>query len=87
MLLRKHFYQDNQSATLIEKNGKSSGSKITNNLNIQLLFVTDRINKKKLTVEWCSTNVMTGDFITKPLQGNLFNKFRDLIMGVILTGK
>ena len=26
---------------------------------------------------------MTGDFFTKPLQGALFKRFRDLIMGVV----
>jgi hypothetical protein len=26
---------------------------------------------------------MVGDFMTKPLQGSLFRKFRDLIMGLL----
>jgi hypothetical protein len=33
-------------------------------------------------VAWCPTGDMIGDFITKPLQGALFRKFRDQIMGV-----
>ena len=53
------FYQDNQSAILLEKNGKASGSKITKHLNIRLFFVTDCINKKEVTVEWCPTNGTT----------------------------
>ena len=32
---------------------------------------------------WCPTDAMTGDFWTKPLQGALFRKFRDLVMGVV----
>jgi hypothetical protein len=28
---------------------------------------------------------MIADFMIKPLQGSVFNKFRDLIMGAILT--
>ena len=39
-------YQDNQSVILLENNGKASVSKRTKHINIQLLFVTDRINKK-----------------------------------------
>jgi hypothetical protein len=31
---------------------------------------------------WCPTGDMIGDFATKPLQGALFRKFRDQIMGV-----
>jgi hypothetical protein len=33
-------------------------------------------------VVWCPTGDMIGDFATKPLQGALFRKFRDHIMGV-----
>jgi hypothetical protein len=76
-------YQDNQSAILMEKNGKASSSKRTKHINIRYYFVTDRIRKKDLTVEWCPTGDMIGDFMTKPNQGALFTKFRDQIMGVI----
>jgi hypothetical protein len=75
-------YQDNKSAILMEKNGKASSSKRTKHINIRYYFVTDRISKKDLTVEWCPTGDMTGDYMTKPNQGALFTKFRDQIMGV-----
>ena len=45
--------------------------------------MTDRIQKGDVDVRWCPTNLMTGDFFTKPLQGALFKRFRDLIMGVM----
>jgi len=76
-------YQDNQSAILLEKNGKASSSKRTKHINIRYFFVTDRINKGEMTLEWCPTGDMTGDFMTKPTQGALFKKFRDQIMGVV----
>ena len=75
-------YQDNQSAILLEKNGRASSSKRTKHINIRYFFVTDRINKKEMTVEWCPTGQMVADFMTKPVQGSLFQKFRDIIMGV-----
>jgi hypothetical protein len=75
-------YQDNKSAILMEKNGKASSSKRTKHINIRYYFVTDRINKKDLTVEWCPTGDMIGDHMTKPNQGALFTKFRDQLMGV-----
>mgnify|MGYP000184801625 CR=1 FL=1 len=76
-------YQDNQSAMLMENNGKASSSKRTKHISIRYYFVTDRINKKDLSVEWCPTGDMIGDFMTKPTQGALFRKFRDQIMGVV----
>jgi hypothetical protein len=33
-------------------------------------------------VQWCPTNDMIADYMTKPLQGKLFRGFRDLIMGL-----
>jgi hypothetical protein len=75
-------YQDNQSAILLEKNGKASSSKRTKHINVRYFFVTDRIAKGELNVEWCPTGDMIADFMTKPLQGALFKRFRDLIMGV-----
>ena len=34
-------------------------------------------------MEWCPTKQMVADFMTKPLQGTIFKKFRDLIMGLL----
>ena len=64
--------QDNQSAILMEKNGKASSSKRTKHINIRYYFVTDRIDKKELSVEWCPTGDMIGGFMMKPNQGALF---------------
>ena len=47
------------------------------------IFVTDRIKEGEVTVDWCPTYDMTRDFFTKPNQGSLFRRFRDLIMGVV----
>lgn len=76
-------YQDNQAAILLEKNGKSSSGKRTKHINSRYFFVTDRISTGDVSVGWCPTEDMTGDFWTKPLQGSQFRRMRDLIMGVI----
>lgn len=76
-------YQDNRTSMLLEKNGKALSAKRTKHINIRCFFITDRIAKGKLNVEWCPTGDMIGDFMTKPLQGALFRKFRDQIMGVV----
>ena len=45
-------------------------------------FSTDQIAKGELTFEWCPTANMIADLMTKPLQGVLFRKVRDIVMGV-----
>jgi hypothetical protein len=78
-------FQDNQSAMLLEKNGKASSTKRTKHINIRYFFITDRISQGEVSLKWCPTADMVGDFMTKPLQGSLFTKFRDMIMGVVPT--
>ena len=74
-------YQDNKSTILLEENGKRSSSKRTRAFNIRYFFLTDQIEKGKIQVEYCPTTEMIADYMTKPLQGKLFEKFRKMIMG------
>jgi hypothetical protein len=76
-------FQDSKSAILLEKNGKASSSKRTKHINIWFFFMTDRVNKGDVSLVLCPTGDMIGDFMTKPLQGALFRKFRDHVMGVV----
>jgi hypothetical protein len=75
-------YQDNKATISLQENGKKSSSKRTRTLNIRYFYLTDQVEKGNLNIEYCPTDEMIGDFMTKPLQGRLFRKFRDLIMGV-----
>jgi hypothetical protein len=75
-------FQDNKSSILLEKNGKASSSKRTKHINIRYFCITDRVSKEEASVVWCPTGDMIVDYATKPLQGALFQKFRDQIMGV-----
>ena len=52
-------------------------------INIWYFFITNRVSKGNVSVVWCPTGDMTGDYATKPLQGKLFKKFRDQVMGVV----
>ena len=74
-------YQDNKSTILLLENGKKSSSKRTRALNIRYFFLTDQIEKGNLVVEYCPTDHMIADFMSKPLQGVKFQRFRHLIMG------
>jgi hypothetical protein len=75
-------YQDNTSTVRLEENGKASSGKMTKHINIRYFFCTDRIKKGELSVQYCPTLDMMADYFTKALQGSLFRKLRDLIMGI-----
>lgn len=74
-------YQDNQSTILMLKNGRNSCTGNSRHIDIRYFFVKDRIDKEELKIEYCPSSIMLADFFTKPLQGQLFKKFRDVIMG------
>ena len=72
--------QDNKSTILLEENGKMSSSKRTRHVNICYSFITDRIKKGEVRVQYCPTESMVADYFSKPLQGRLFRKLRNKIM-------
>ena len=74
-------YQDNKSSILLETNGRTSAGKRSRALNIRYFFVTDQVELGNVTIEYMPTDEMWGDFMTKPLQGEKFRKFRALIQG------
>ena len=55
-------HQDNKSAMLLEKNGKLSSSKKTRHINIRYFFVQDKINSNEVSLKYCPTEEMIGDF-------------------------
>ncbi len=78
-------HQDNRSAILLEQNGKMSSGKRTKHIAICYFFVMDRIRSGEISPKWCPKGEMIVDFLTKPLKGAMFWKFRDLLMGVVPT--
>jgi hypothetical protein len=74
-------YQDNKSTILLEKNGKKSSGPRTRALNIRYFFLTDQVEKGNVMIDFCPTDDMIADYMTKPLQGAKFLKFKKLIMG------
>lgn len=76
-----YFEQDNESAMKLEKNGRSSAGQKSRHINIRFFFIKDRTNDLGIEIRHCPTLQMLADFFTKPLQGSLFRKFRDVILG------
>ena len=75
------FYQDNESAIKLEKNGRSSAGQKSKHINIRYFFIKDRIKNENIGIVHCPTDKMIGDFYSKPTQGGLFHKFRNVILG------
>ena len=75
-------YQDNKSTILLLENGKKSSGKRTRAINIRYFFLTDQVQKGNLTVRYCPTDLMLGDYMTKATQGKKFDELRRAIMGM-----
>ena len=45
-------------------------------------FIKDVLKRENIELRHCSTERMIDDYFTKPLQGSLFRKTRDIIMEV-----
>ena len=75
-------YQDNEAAILLANNGRMSCGKGSKHIHIRYFFITDKIKKKEIVVRHCPTGEMIADYFTKPVQGALFRKFRDLVLGI-----
>jgi hypothetical protein len=75
-------FQDNQSAMLLESNGRKSAGKRSRHLNIRYFFVADQKEKGNISIEYCPTDQMIGDYMTKPTHGKKFRGFRQQIMNL-----
>jgi hypothetical protein len=75
-------YQDNQSARLMETNGKLSSSKRTRHIDIRYFFVADSVAAGEIILKYYLTGIMLADYFTKQFQGALFYKFWNDIMNI-----
>ena len=74
-------YQDNTSSILLERNGRSSSTKRMKHKHFRYFYVTEQVQNKTIHVAHCPTEEMVADFFTKPVQGSLFTKMCNYIMG------
>ena len=82
VLKRNIFYQDNMSAMRLESNGLKSCGEKSRHIDIRFFFIKDVLKRENIELKHCPTERMIADYFTKPLQGSLFRKMRDIIMGV-----
>jgi hypothetical protein len=72
--------RDNVSSMKLEENGKSSSGKRTRHFDIKYFYISDLIERREVSIEYCPTEEMVADYMTKPLTGAKFYKFKQLIM-------
>ena len=73
-------YRDNESSMKLELNGKASSGKRTRHFHIRYFYITDLIRRKEVQIQFCPTDEMLADYMTKPLTGTKFQLFRRRIM-------
>jgi hypothetical protein len=79
---RNILFQDNESCIKLATNGKASSSRRTRHIHIRYFAVTDRVKNKDIEIHYCPTKEMWGHYFTKPLQGSVFQKFHNCILGI-----
>lgn len=72
--------QDNQSTILLLNKGRVDSSRMRH-VNVRYFWLHDRIEKGDIKLVYTPTAEMVADFFTKPLQGALFTKLRDKLLG------
>jgi hypothetical protein len=53
----------------------------TKHIDIKHHFIRDKVAKKEVVLDYCATEEMLADLLTKPLGKTMFQRFRDL-MGI-----
>lgn len=73
--------KDNESEIKMLNNGRDSCTWNSKHIAIKYFWVTDRIEDGNIIVQYCPTTQMIADFMSKPVQGQLFHTFRNVLMG------
>ena len=79
-----HLYEDNKSVIAMANNGRSYSDK-TRHIKIHHYFVKQYLDNGEFTLNYCPTEDMIADILTKPLQGSQFIKLRNILLGYELT--
>ena len=79
------FYQDNQSTIRLAEPGFHNTSSRSRHFLNQYLDIREAVEQKKISIVYLPTTEMVADIHTKSLQGRLFKKFRDILIGIPTT--
>ncbi len=72
-------HQDNESTINLLNNGRRS-RKMTKHVNNRFFAVHGKVEEGEIEVNYCPTATMWADRLTKPLQGKMFDDFRNHLL-------
>lgn len=75
-------HQDKKSTILLHEKGPHSLGKRTRHIEMRYFYLHDQVKRSNLKIEYYPANDMYADYMSKPLQGSLFSKFRESILGI-----
>ena len=75
-------HQDNKSTILLHNKGRQSLGKRTRHIALRYFYIHDVVSRGELEIHYCPAENMMADYMSKPLQGTLFKKFRKAILGM-----
>ena len=55
-----------------QEKGRNTLGKWSRAIDVRFFTIKDSVEKKYLEIKYCLTDLMVGDFFTKPLQGSKF---------------
>ena len=77
-------YQDNMSTMRLAENGRSNSDR-TKHIKLRYFFIKQYLDSGEFELVHCPTDVMIADILTKPLQGDVFKRLRDQLLGITLA--
>ena len=75
-------HQDNKSTILLHEKGRSSLGKRIRHMEMRYFYIHDNVQRRNIKIAYCPASEMYADYMSKPLQGILFQKFRKSILGM-----
>ena len=73
-----NLYNDNQAALSIA--GDLSSVNRTKHIELKYFYIQDLVEKKKIKINFLRTENMIADLLTKALDKNKFQRFRNMIL-------
>ena len=73
--------QDNQSTIKLMHRGRAASDR-TRHIAIRYFFIKDRIDSNEIRIEYCPTDKMVADILTKPLVGMRFFRHRHELLNL-----
>ena len=81
-IIDTYIFNYNHSSMILDKNRRNYSGKRTRHINIRYFFMENRVKYGEINTKYCPTDDMIGGYLTKPLQGSKFIKFREKILNI-----